>query len=92
MKSKTGRKLLLFLLTLAMVIGLLPGISLTVQAESAEGTCGDGVTWSYNAETKALSISYSGSGTGAMTGYDYGATPPGTVSDQISKRSLSAAV
>jgi len=76
MEQKTGRKLLLFLLTLAMVIGLLPGISLTVQAESAEGTCGDGVTWSYNAETKALSISYSGSGTGAMNNYGLGQSCP----------------
>ena len=34
MKQKTGRKLLSFLLTLAMVIGLVPGISLTAYAET----------------------------------------------------------
>ncbi len=76
MEKKAGRKLLLFLLTLAMVIGLLPGISLTVQAASAEEYCGDGVTWSYDAETKALSISYSGSGTGAMNNYGMGQSCP----------------
>ena len=32
MKQKTGRKLLSFLLTLAMIVGLLPGISLTAYA------------------------------------------------------------
>ena len=32
MKSKTGRKLLSFLLTLAMVVGLVPGMSLTAYA------------------------------------------------------------
>ena len=32
MKQKTGRKLLSFLLTLAMVVGLLPGMSLTAYA------------------------------------------------------------
>ena len=34
MKQKTGRKLLSFLLTLAMVLGLVPGMSLTAYAES----------------------------------------------------------
>ena len=32
MKQKTGRKLLSFLLTLAMVLGLLPGMGLTALA------------------------------------------------------------
>ena len=39
MKQKTGRKLLAFLFTLAMVVGLMPGMSLTAYA--AEST----VTW-----------------------------------------------
>ena len=34
MKQKTGRKLLSFLLTLAMVVGLMPGMSLTAYAEN----------------------------------------------------------
>ncbi len=35
MKSKTGRKLLSFLLTLAMVVGLVPGMSLTAYADTS---------------------------------------------------------
>lgn len=35
MKQKTGRKLLSFLLTLAMVVGLIPGMSLTANAAEA---------------------------------------------------------
>ena len=34
MKQKTGRKLLSFLLTLAMVVGLMPGMGLTAYAAS----------------------------------------------------------
>ena len=34
MKQKTGRKLLSFILTLAMVVGLLPGMSLTAYADN----------------------------------------------------------
>ena len=37
-KRKTGRKLLAFLLTLAMVIGLMPGIGLTTYAEGGTTT------------------------------------------------------
>ena len=33
-KKRTGRRLLSFLLTLAMVMGLLPGMSMTVYADS----------------------------------------------------------
>ena len=39
MKQKTGRKLLSFLLTLAMVVGLMPGMGLTAYAASTT------VTW-----------------------------------------------
>ena len=38
MKQKTGRKLLSFLLTLAMVIGLFPGMSLTAYAAGEDIT------------------------------------------------------
>ena len=34
MKQKTGSKLLSFLLTLAMVVGLMPGMGLTAYAET----------------------------------------------------------
>ena len=37
-KKRTGRKLLGFLLTLAMVVGLMPGMGMTVKAESAPVT------------------------------------------------------
>ena len=48
MKQKTGRKLLSFLLALAMVVGLMPGMSLTAHAEdtkvgNATYTISDGV-------------------------------------------------
>ena len=37
MKQKTGRKLLSFLLTLAMVVGLMPGMSMTALADDTTG-------------------------------------------------------
>ena len=37
MKQKTGRKLLSFLLTLAMVVGLMPGMGLTAYAATSHG-------------------------------------------------------
>lgn len=37
MKQKTGRKLLSFLLTLAMLVGLMPGMSLTAYAATSHG-------------------------------------------------------
>ena len=43
MKQKIGRKLLSFLLALAMVIGLLPGMSLTVYAATIDSSS---TTWS----------------------------------------------
>ena len=38
MKQKTGRKLLSWLLTLAMVVGLVPGMSLTAYAADGSET------------------------------------------------------
>ena len=35
----------------------------------ASGSCGDGVTWSYVADTKILTIAKNGDGTGAMANY-----------------------
>ena len=74
MKQKTGRKLLSFLLTLAMVLGLVPGMSLTALAAKADdqtGNCGDNVNYKLedtdgDGKYDKLSIS----GTGAMTDYD----------------------
>ena len=45
MKQKTGRKLLSFLLTLAMVVGLMPGMSLTAQAAEATTLTAETTTW-----------------------------------------------
>ena len=48
-------------------------LCLAVTSAWADGECGDGVTWSYAAGT--LTISYSGSGTGAMANYGYDNQP-----------------
>ena len=37
MKQRIGRKLLSFLLTLAMVVGLMPGMGLTAYAQELSG-------------------------------------------------------
>ena len=41
----------------------------------ASGSCGDGVTWSYVADTKILSIAKTGDGTGAMANYNINNQP-----------------
>jgi len=64
-KRKLGRKLLSFLLTLAMVVGLIPGMSLTAQAEGSStstltftakcngsGTADDNVTWTVESDAQ----------------------------------------
>ena len=64
MKQKTGRKLLGFLLTLALVLGLMPGMGLTARAEEAEnaptlaaGSDSSGTGWNWTASTKTLTLS-----------------------------------
>ena len=56
-------------------------LCLAVTSAWADESCGDGVTWSYNAGT--LTISYSGSGTGAMTNYEYNSQPWNSYKDNI---------
>ena len=46
MKHKTGRKLLSFLLTLAMLVGLVPGMGLTAYAAEATTLTAETTTWS----------------------------------------------
>ena len=60
---------------------LLCASSCTVAFAEGEtsGTCGDGVTWSYDTETNALVID----GNGAMTDYAYGSTPWNSYMGQI---------
>ena len=56
-------------------------LCLAVTSAWADNSCGDGVTWSYDAGT--LTISYSGSGTGAMTNYEYNSQPWNSYKDNI---------
>ena len=49
------------------ILSIFTLLCLAVTSAWADNSCGDGVTWSYDAGT--LTISYSGSGTGAMTDF-----------------------
>lgn len=57
------KKFISLLLSAVMLFSIVSGINLTAFAES--GSCGDGVVWDFNADTKTLTIS----GSGAMTDY-----------------------
>ncbi|MGN0208450.1 MAG: leucine-rich repeat protein, partial [Paludibacteraceae bacterium] len=46
--------------------------SIALHANVVTGTCGDNLTWSYDTDTKALTIE----GSGAMTDYDYWGNQP----------------
>ncbi len=86
MKQKTGRKLLSFLLTLAMVVGLMPGMGLTAYAAPTETllttiTSTGKEQANYSTEGVAtVSFSYSSGGSSAYTaswgwwGYGWSAT------------------
>ena len=66
MKQKTGRKLLSFLLGLALVLGMIPGMSLTAYASSGEPelyvgetnalTTSSGNGWNYDATNHTLTL------------------------------------
>ena len=70
MKQKTGRKLLSFLLTLAMVVGLMPGMSLKVRAQTEEllttitATAKEQANYS-TANVATVSFSYTAGGSSA---------------------------
>lgn len=53
------------LLALAMIVTSVNLGTLTAHAADASGTCGDGITWTYNEATKTLTIS----GNGPMADY-----------------------
>lgn len=53
------------LMALILVLSFMPNMEVTAYAETTSGTCGDNLTWTYDAETYTLTIS----GTGPM--YDY---------------------
>ena len=46
------KRILSLLLALVMLVGLLPTVALAAEDETTSGTCGENVTWSYNAESK----------------------------------------
>ena len=56
------KKLVCFLSVVLMLTVMIAGGALSVSAEKSQGTCGTGVFWSYDSETKILEIS----GNGAM--------------------------
>ena len=59
-------KLLSVLLAAALLLALLPQLSVTAFAAETSGKCGDSASWSYDASTGALTIS----GTGAVNTID----------------------
>ena len=95
MKQKLGRKLLSFLLTLAMVVGLMPGMSLTAKADGNVATVGGTEyatlsealnAWNDNTTLTLLSdvttsstVSVSGTKTLDLNGYGIRMTGTGSV-------------
>ena len=67
------KKIISLLLSLAMLLTITSGLNLTAYADVQTGSCGDNVTYSFDTETGALTIS----GTGKMTDYPYNSTPFG---------------
>lgn len=57
------KKIISVFLSALMLVSTLSGLNLTALAES--GSCGEGVVWDYNSDTKTLTVS----GTGAMSDY-----------------------
>ncbi len=55
------------LLVLAMIVTSVNLGTLTAHAADESGTCGDGITWTYNESTKTLTIS----GDGSMADYEW---------------------
>ena len=62
--KKTIKRALSLLLCAALLLGAAP--LLAFAADPTSGSCGSGVTWSYNASTKTLTIS----GSGEMNSYE----------------------
>ena len=66
------RKFLSFVLSLALMLSLMAGLTLPVSAETVSGTCGDDLTWTLDTETGLLTIS----GEGEMYDWTYDWTNP----------------
>ena len=58
-------------LAFALLLCLLPQFPLTVGAVDYSGVCGENLTWSFDPNTRTLTIE----GSGAMTDYEYGKAP-----------------
>ena len=65
------RKLLAVLTALAMILTMLPAVSLCVFAATFSGTCGENVTWELDTATRTLTIF----GSGDMEDYGEGGAP-----------------
>ena len=63
--KKTGKKILVSLITFVMLLTMVPMMGITATAAMPSGTCGEKLTWIFNTTTGELKID----GTGAM--YDY---------------------
>ena len=73
-----SKRLISLLLAGSMMVSMLPASAVTAFAETTasatvssaeDNSCGDGVTYSYDASTKTLTISVTGTGTGAMSDF-----------------------
>ena len=60
------KRILSLLLALVMLLGMLPTVALAAEDETTSGECGDNAAWSYDADTKTLTII----GTGAMDDFE----------------------
>ena len=74
------KRILALLLALVMLVGLLPTVALATDGETTptetpmSGSLGDTATWTYNADTKTLTISGTGATKDYGMGFDY--APP----------------
>ena len=73
-----SKRLVSLLLAGSMMVSMVPASAVTAFAAEAksvavmaeeDNSCGDGVTYSYDASTKTLTISVTGTGTGAMSDF-----------------------
>ena len=66
------KRLISVVLTLSLLCACLPQLSLSAGAETLSGSCGDNLTWSFDAETGRLTIT----GSGAMDRWTYPSERP----------------
>ena len=86
------KRILALLLALVMLVGLLPTVALAADGETTpaetpmKGSLGDTATWTYNADTKTLTISGTGATKDYGMGFDYAhpmRTAPSTPSNTL---------